>query len=103
MNAAPFISKNTLSRWASEQAGRIKSYVPDRAGQAECAMQIAALGGNVGTLPIARLENSWLDSEGVSKWAAAHKILSKHLTVGGTVPYCHNHFSAGCVTLRCSV
>lgn len=75
MNAAPFISKNTLSNWASEQAGRIKSYVRDPAGQAECAMQIAALGGDVGNLPIARLEKSWLDGEEVSKWAAAHKLV----------------------------
>jgi len=75
MNAAPFVTRDSLANWASEQAKRIKSYVRDPAGQAQCAMQIAALGGDVGNLPIARFESSWLNTEQVAKWAAAHNIV----------------------------
>jgi len=75
MNAEPLVSEEDMARWASEQAARVTSYVKERAGQAECAMQIAALGGDVGSLPIARLERSWLNSEQIAEWAAKHRIV----------------------------
>jgi hypothetical protein len=75
MNAAPFVPEEELARWASEQTARITSYVRGLEGQAQCAMQIAALGGDVGSLPIALLEGSWLNSDQVTEWAASHKIV----------------------------
>jgi hypothetical protein len=75
MNAAPFVSEKDLATWASEQTTRITSYVRDPAGQGQCAMQIAALGGDVGSLPIALLDSSWLNSKQVAEWAASHKIV----------------------------
>ncbi len=75
MNAAALVSEKDLATWASEQARLIRSYVRDPTGQAQCAMQIAALGGEVGNLPIARFESSWLNSEQVTEWAAPQKLV----------------------------
>jgi len=74
-NAKPLASEKEIAIWASEQAVHLKSYVRNSGDQAECAMQIAALGGEIGDLPIARLEKEWLNSEQVTAWAASQKII----------------------------
>ncbi len=75
MNATAFVSQAELTRWSSEQSRRITSYVRNPAQQAECAMQIAALGGDIGDLPIALLKGSWMNTDQVADWAASHKIV----------------------------
>ncbi len=38
-------------------------------------MQIAALGGDVGDLPVALLNGSWMNTDQVANWAVSHKIV----------------------------
>lgn len=75
MSAAASVSRAELARWSSEQSSRVASYIHSPAQQAECAMQIAALGGSVENLPIALLGGSWLNTEEVAGWAASHEIV----------------------------
>jgi hypothetical protein len=62
-------SDEVLAAWATEQAGLVRDLTEDLGQQGQCAQIIAALGGQIGDLPIGRVGKDWLDSEHVVKWA----------------------------------
>lgn len=58
-----------VARWASEQATLVRSATSDEQELASAARSIAALGGDIGDLPIAKVNGTWLNLYGLSAWA----------------------------------
>ncbi len=62
-------TSDSLAIWASEQAKLVPNLTTDLRLQAQCAQVVAALGGDVGTLPIGRIDNRWVNTNTVTSWA----------------------------------
>lgn len=61
--------RKELKRWATEQAKLVPSLTNKPEQRAECAHIIGVLGGETGSLPVAKVRGRWVDFETLSRWA----------------------------------
>lgn len=63
------IEDDEVARWATEQATLVRLATKDEEELAYSARSIAALGGEIGDLPIARVGDVWMNHTSLSEWA----------------------------------
>ena len=69
VQATPSVSSEDLAEWATEQARLLVLLDLPEAKKAACARTIGGLGGDVGTLPLARAGGKWLPFEELVQWS----------------------------------